>query len=254
MTSRSKPSAMPLAGGISARAARNPRQSDRPRHKCASVPPFPPRSGGVGGVHRSIRQSHWRVRRRRHKVQTAPQTRIVLQISERRFARRIIHQDRRASVSEMWLDFRRKDLAEKIGPTVVCDDSACRMAARIVGKRTRSASGPLASPEDRCRHNGRKPRRRLRVRIPRTGRRSSAWPKLIRHPAAWPSREKPGAILDQPLVGRMGAIPFEHGEFGMMKSAPLTISERMRKGKDAFLARGEQFFGCKFWRAMQIKC
>jgi hypothetical protein len=58
--------------------------------------------------------------------------------------------------------------------------------------------------------------------------------------------EKTHAILDQSLVRRARAIPFEHGKFGMVESSPFAVPEHMRKGKNARFAGGEQFFRREF--------
>ena len=61
--------------------------------------------------------------------------------------------------------------------------------------------------------------------------------------------EKPHAILDQSLVGLARTVPFEHGEFRMVKPAPFAVPENMREAKNALLAGGEQFLGREFGRA-----
>ncbi len=65
--------------------------------------------------------------------------------------------------------------------------------------------------------------------------------------------ENPGAVLDEPLPGRMRPIPFQQGEFGMMQPSALAISERVRERKNPLLAGRKQFFGCEFRRGMQVK-
>ena len=65
--------------------------------------------------------------------------------------------------------------------------------------------------------------------------------------------EKAHAILDQSLIGRARAIPFEHGEFGMVEPSAFAVPEDMREGKNALFARGEQFFRREFRGGMQIK-
>ena len=56
------------------------------------------------------------------------------------------------------------------------------------------------------------------------------------------------------LIGLARPVPFEHGEFGMVKPSPFAVPEHVREAKDPLLAGGEQLFGREFRRAMQIEC
>ncbi len=42
-----------------------------------------------------------------------------------------------------------------------------------------------------------------------------------------------GAIVDQGAIGRLGAVPFQHGEFGMMQPGALAVAEDMGERKNS---------------------
>ena len=66
-------------------------------------------------------------------------------------------------------------------------------------------------------------------------------------------REEGGAIIHERFVALIGPIPFEHGEFGMVKRAALLVAEHAREGEDAGLARGDQLLAGEFRRGVEIE-
>jgi hypothetical protein len=61
-----------------------------------------------------------------------------------------------------------------------------------------------------------------------------------------------GGVLDDASV-IAGAVPFEHGELGMMRRRALAVAEHMRQLEDARQARGQQLFHREFGRGMEIQ-
>jgi len=56
------------------------------------------------------------------------------------------------------------------------------------------------------------------------------------------------------IVRRVGAVPFQHGEFGKMQIAALAVAKHPRKLEDLRLAGSEQFLAGKFRRGSEIPC
>ena len=65
-------------------------------------------------------------------------------------------------------------------------------------------------------------------------------------------RQDARAILHQRLQRRADAIPFEHGEFRRVQGAALAIAKHPRERENARLAGGEQLFHREFGRRVQI--
>jgi hypothetical protein len=61
------------------------------------------------------------------------------------------------------------------------------------------------------------------------------------------------AVFNKPLIRRLHAVPFEHGEFWMMEFSSLPVSEHVAQMKDALFSSREEFLGRKFRRRVQIK-
>ena len=66
-------------------------------------------------------------------------------------------------------------------------------------------------------------------------------------------RQDLGAIVHQRLVGLARAIPFEHGELGMMQGAALAVAEHVGEGENAPLAGRQQLLAGEFRRGVQIE-
>jgi hypothetical protein len=157
-------------------------------------------------------------------------------------------------MAELRLDLRGQDLAENIPPAVVGGNSDS--VAEGTGRKRRSAGSGLLERGEKIDAGmaveglGHGQDFRLFERIGDMA--AKAQVAAVR--GGNRARQKPHAILDQSLIGFARAIPFEHGEFGMVKPSPFAVAEHMREGKDALFARGEQFLDREFRRAMQIKC
>ena len=54
------------------------------------------------------------------------------------------------------------------------------------------------------------------------------------------------------VIAGVGAVPFQHGEFGQMQIAALAVAEHAREFEDLCLAGGEQFLGGEFRRGAQV--
>ncbi len=70
-------------------------------------------------------------------------------------------------------------------------------------------------------------------------------------------RRKNGAqqsltIIHQVAISRIGAVPFQHGEFRVMGRGPFAVAERMGKLKDFGHARRQQLFHGEFGRGVQV--
>ena len=120
ITSRSKPSAIPHAGGMIAKACKkssssriglaiDPQTFRHGRLKTAAL------KTGVRQFAKSIGEFD----AAGIKFKPLGETRIVLQFGQRRLACRIIHENCRAAMSKLRLDLRRNNLAEQIPPAVV---------------------------------------------------------------------------------------------------------------------------------------
>jgi len=66
-------------------------------------------------------------------------------------------------------------------------------------------------------------------------------------------RQEFGAIIHQALVGLADAVPFEHGEFGMVERAALSVAPDRAEAEDAPLAGGEQLLAGEFRRGVKVK-
>ena len=64
--------------------------------------------------------------------------------------------------------------------------------------------------------------------------------------------EQLGAILHQRFVGCAGAIPFEHGEGGVVQRPALAIAEHRDEREDLALAGGQQLLAGELGRGVQI--
>ncbi len=60
------------------------------------------------------------------------------------------------------------------------------------------------------------------------------------------------AIGHHGVVGRVGAVPFQHGEFGQMQRTALAVAKHPRELKNLRLASGQQFLAGEFRRGAQI--
>ncbi len=65
--------------------------------------------------------------------------------------------------------------------------------------------------------------------------------------------QKIGAIGHQLVIGLAGAIPFQHGEFGMVQRPALAIAPDMREGAEPLFSGGQQLLGGKFRRGVEIE-
>ena len=54
------------------------------------------------------------------------------------------------------------------------------------------------------------------------------------------------------VIAGVGAIPFQHREFGKVQIAALAVAEHPGEFEDFCLARGEQFLGGEFRRGAQV--
>ena len=61
------------------------------------------------------------------------------------------------------------------------------------------------------------------------------------------------AVLHQALVGLVGAIPLQHGEFRMVQRAALAVAEDAGEFEDPRLARRQQLLAGEFRRGAQIE-
>ena len=216
ITSRSKPSATPLAGGIVAQARRgNPRRSDSARRRAAPSRPSPPRTGGAARPGRSVRRSRWRARPRRHRARTARR-----RAGRTRFGRasaashdRILVEDRRPADPELRLDPLDQDAAENVGPGIVVGDADAGAPRALPPARRGPAAAAAASPAGRCRRSARTPRA---TRQPlRRGERIAAAlaeRRMRRAAGRLGGRARPAAPRSRPsaLVGLIRAVPFQH--------------------------------------------
>ena len=66
-------------------------------------------------------------------------------------------------------------------------------------------------------------------------------------------REQRRAIGHQRVVGLVGAIPFEHREFGMVQRAALAVAKHAGELEDPPLARRQQLLAGEFRRGVQIE-
>jgi len=62
------------------------------------------------------------------------------------------------------------------------------------------------------------------------------------------------AIGHDGVIGRIGAVPFQHGEFGQMQIAALPVAKHPRKLENLLFARGQQFLAGEFRRGPQVPC
>ncbi len=60
-------------------------------------------------------------------------------------------------------------------------------------------------------------------------------------------------IRHQPLVRFARAVPFEHGEFGMVRGATLAVAEHARQGEKPWLAGRQQLLHGEFGRRMEVE-
>ena len=66
-------------------------------------------------------------------------------------------------------------------------------------------------------------------------------------------REEIAAVLHDRLIGLPRAVPFQHGEFGMMQRAALAVTEHTREGEDPRLAGGQKLLADKLRRGVQME-
>ena len=60
------------------------------------------------------------------------------------------------------------------------------------------------------------------------------------------------AVGHDGVIGRIGTVPFQHGEFGQMQIAALAVAKHPRKLENLRFARGQQFLAGEFRRGPQI--
>jgi hypothetical protein len=58
--------------------------------------------------------------------------------------------------------------------------------------------------------------------------------------------EQRRTVIHHGLVGLMGPVPFQQGEFGMVQRAALAVAKHTGELEDPALAGGEQFLGGEF--------
>src|SRR5690606_27768438 len=61
------------------------------------------------------------------------------------------------------------------------------------------------------------------------------------------------AVGDHVAIGRTGAIPFEHGELGMVQRSALAVAPDMAEAGDAGLARRQQLLHGEFRRGVEVE-
>jgi hypothetical protein len=77
--------------------------------------------------------------------------------------------------------------------------------------------------------------------------------KLLRARCLGRKRKNGSAIIHQYFVRLLGPIPFDHGEFGMMQRATLTIAKDASELDDAALAGGQELLAGELGRGAQIE-
>ena len=117
----------------------------------------------------------------------------------------------------------------------------------------RAGRGSRPSVAGRCRRSARTPPPPSGARAPRTDRRCGRRRSVRGACGLGGEAQQRRAVLHQPLVGLVRAIPFEHGERRMMQGAALAIAEDRREGEDLLLARGQQLLAGELRRGVQIE-
>jgi hypothetical protein len=62
------------------------------------------------------------------------------------------------------------------------------------------------------------------------------------------------AVGHDRIIGRIGAVPFQHGEFGKMQIAAFPVAKHPRKLENFLLSGGQQFLAGEFRRRPQVPC
>ena len=101
-------------------------------------------------------------------------------------------------------------------------------------------------------------RRKASATLRRSGRASGSTlrprnAKTSTPPAAGRHAQDLRAILHERLVGRVGAIPFEHGELGMVQGPALAVAEHVGEGEQPRLAGGQELLAGELGRGVQIE-
>ncbi len=105
----------------------------------------------------------------------------------------------------------------------------------------------------RCRHGGETRRSPTKPPARRRDRASCRRNGILPRPPRRGDCKDVGAIRDQVAIVRAGAIPFEHGEFGMVQSCPLTVAKDMGERENPGFAGRQQFLAVEFRRRMQVE-
>ena len=164
---------------------------------------------------------------------------------------RIVIKDRCPTDAQMRFDFFHQHTAEQIRPAVILGDADARFLHRLrqslpvglaVGRGGQQVDAAKAIKGfGHAEAGGRKKRIGFQT----------AKAQGVAAAAAGGQRQKVRAILHQSFERGMGAVPFQHGEFGRMQRAALAVAEHTGEIKHRAFPRRNQLFAGKFRRCMQ---
>ena len=167
-------------------------------------------------------------------------------------SRRVAVQHRHATLPQMGFDPLDQHARQHVGPGVILGGSDALTAQRGPQRfRIGFASGGHRRQQvDLC-----VPLKRLdHAKTLRLLRRIAGLAAVAQEAAARRCNSKAQqrcTILHQPVVSRIGPIPFQHREFGAVQRPTLAVAPDMGKGADPRLARRQQLLHRKFGRGMQ---
>ena len=173
---------------------------------------------------------------------------------ERGFRDRVFVEDRRAADAENGLDALDHHAAEKVGPGVVgrgaqagVADGGMERVAVCGTVATDSGEKVDAGVSQKGAGDGQPLRLGEGVGL------AAAEGEGFCAGAFGGQRKQRRAVLHQALVGLAGAVPFEHGEFGMVQRPALAVAIDRAEAEDPSFAGCKQLLAGEFRRGVQVE-